>query len=63
MSERETAIIGLKRTIKEVRATARDLREQNERWRKVCVVLRNLAGLDEEKFENLLRAESLPVIE
>lgn len=61
MSDRETAIIGLKREIKLVRATARDLREQNARWRKVCVTLRGLAGLDDGQFCNLLKSESLPV--
>lgn len=61
MSDRETAIIGLKREIKTVRATARDLKDQNERWRKVCATLRALAGLDDAQFCNLLKAESLPV--
>ncbi|TYL87792.1 hypothetical protein [Bradyrhizobium cytisi] len=61
MSDRETAIIGLKREIKMVRATARDLKDQNERWRKVCSMLRGVAGLDDAQFRNLLRAESLPV--
>ncbi|MCK1671235.1 hypothetical protein IVA89_05230 [Bradyrhizobium sp. 150] len=59
MSDRETAIIGLKREIKTVRATARHLRDQNERWRKVCATLRSLAGLDDAQFQNLLKAESL----
>ncbi|MCK1542211.1 hypothetical protein IVA98_32955 [Bradyrhizobium sp. 160] len=61
MSEQESAIIGLKREIKTVRATARRLRDQNERWRKVCATLRSLAGLDDGQFQNLLKAESLPV--
>ncbi|WP_439409768.1 hypothetical protein ACNJX9_17840 [Bradyrhizobium sp. DASA03076] len=61
MSNSETAIIGLKREIKAVRATARDLKEQNARWRKVCGTLRGLAGLDDGQFCNLLKAESLPV--
>lgn len=60
MSDRETAIIGLKREIKTVRATARDLKDQNARWRKVCSMLRGLAGLDEGQFRSLLKAESLP---
>ncbi|OAF11772.1 hypothetical protein AYJ54_07890 [Bradyrhizobium centrolobii] len=61
MTNRETAIIGLKREIKTVRATARDLKEQNEKWRKVCTTLRGLAGLDDAQFRNLLKAEALPV--
>lgn len=61
MNDRETAIIGLKREIKAVRATVRELKEQSERWRKVCATLRNLAGLDDGQFQNLLKAESLPV--
>jgi len=60
MSERETAIIGLKREIKTVRTTARDLKDQNARWRKVCSMLRGLAGLDDAQFRNLLKSESLP---
>ncbi|MET4034436.1 hypothetical protein ABIB94_008344 [Bradyrhizobium sp. JR7.2] len=60
MSDRETAIIGLKREIKNVRATARDLKDQNARWSKVCVMLRGMAGLDDVQFRNLLKAESLP---
>jgi hypothetical protein len=60
MSDRETAIIGLKREIKTVRATARDLKDQNARWRKVCSMLRDLAGLDDGQFQNLLKAQSLP---
>jgi hypothetical protein len=61
MSDRETAIIGLKREIKQVRASARALKDQNLRWKKVCAALRSLAGLDESQFRNLLEAESLPV--
>ncbi|UPJ69881.1 hypothetical protein [Bradyrhizobium sp. 187] len=61
MSDRETAIIGLRREIKIVRAAVRDLKGQNERWRKVCVMLCGVAGLDSGQFQNLLRAESLPV--
>ncbi|TQF28788.1 hypothetical protein UNPA324_03325 [Bradyrhizobium sp. UNPA324] len=60
MGDRETAIIGLKREIKTVRATARELKDQNASWRKVCVMLRGLAGLDDGQFRNLLKAESLP---
>lgn len=62
MSDKTTeALIGLKREIRAVRATARDLREQNARWRKVCLTLRGLAGLDDGQFRNLLSAEKLPV--
>jgi hypothetical protein len=56
-----SAIVGLKREIKTVRADVRELKGQNARWRKVCGTLRGLAGLDEHKFRNLLQAESLPV--
>jgi hypothetical protein len=61
MGERETsAILGLKRELKSSRAKARDLSVQNERWRRMCVTLRSLAGIDAERFNNLLRSESLP---
>ena len=61
MSDRETsALVGLKREIKAVRAAARVLKDQNDRWRSVAQILRKLAGLDEDKFKNLLQAESLP---
>jgi hypothetical protein len=60
MNDKEaSAIVGLKREIKAVRATARDLRDQTVRWRRVCTTLRNLAGLDDGQFKNLLQAESL----
>jgi hypothetical protein len=55
------AIVGLKREIKSVRANARELKGQNERWRKICGTLRQLADLDDVQFRNLLKAESLPV--
>lgn len=62
MGENETsAIIGLRGEIKQVRARARELTAQNKRWRDVAQSLRKLAGIDEQKFRNLLRAESLPV--
>ena len=61
MTDKQTsAIVGLKREIKSVRETARELRGQNERWRKICGTLRQLAGLDDGQFRNLLKAESLP---
>jgi hypothetical protein len=55
-----SVILGLKRELKTVRAKARDLSVQNERWRRMCATLRGLAGLDAERFNNLLRSESLP---
>lgn len=61
MSDKEAAIMGLKREIKNVRATARDLKDETARWRKVCATLRSLAGLDDAQFRNLLKAEALPV--
>ena len=57
MSDRKTAIIGLKRTIRGGARDGRDLRERNARWRKVCSMLRGLAGLDDAQFRNLLKAE------
>jgi hypothetical protein len=60
MSDQTSAIVGLKSTIKTARGTVRELRLENERWRKVARTLRDLAGLDQDKFRNLLRAESLP---
>jgi hypothetical protein len=61
MSERETsALVGLKREIKSVRANVRELKDQTARWRKVCSTLRSLAGLDDGQYRNLLKAESLP---
>jgi hypothetical protein len=62
MSDRETsAILGLKRELKQARAKVRNLRGENEAWRKVCATLQSLAGLDHGKFQNLLKAASLPV--
>jgi len=61
MSDKETsAIVGLKRELKAVRATAREWKDQAVRWRRVCGMLRSLAGLDDGQFRNLLKAESLP---
>jgi hypothetical protein len=60
VDKQTSAIVGLKREIKTVRADARELRGQNERWRKVCAMLRQLAGLDDGQFRNLLKAEFLP---
>jgi uncharacterized NAD(P)/FAD-binding protein YdhS len=61
MGDRETSVIlGLKRELKTVRATTRELKSQNVRWRQVANALRKLAGVDEQKFRNLLQAESLP---
>ena len=60
MSDRETAaILGLKRELKTTREKVRDLSAQNQRWCSVAQSLRKLAGLEDEKFKNLLRAESL----
>jgi hypothetical protein len=60
MSNQDAAIVGLKRELKTVRATVRELKDQNERWRSVAHTLRKIAALDEDKFRNLLQAESLP---
>jgi len=56
----EAVILGLKRELKTTRERARELKDQNVRWCSVAHTLRKLAGLDEEKFKNLLQAESLP---
>lgn len=53
-------ILGLKRELKTTRERVRELKDQNARWGSVAHTLRKLAGLDEEKYKNLLRAESLP---
>jgi hypothetical protein len=55
-----TAIVGLKNEIKMVRASARAAKSENARWRSLALTLRKLAGLDDERFNNLLRSESLP---
>lgn len=60
MSDRETAIIGLKHELKTTRVKVRELKGQNERWHSVAQVLRKLAGLDDAQFKNLLQMESLP---
>ncbi|OPH83030.1 hypothetical protein B2M20_08540 [Nitrobacter vulgaris] len=60
MRDSETTIVGLKRELKATRARARELRGQNEGWRRVAQTLRKLAGLDEARFKNLLSSESLP---
>lgn len=59
MSDHERAIVGLKRELKSTRQEVRELRSQNGRWYVVAQTLRKIAGLDEEKFKNLLQAESL----
>lgn len=55
-----SAIVGLKREIKIVRADSRELKAQNRRWRNLCATLHRLAGLNDGQFQNLLKAESLP---
>lgn len=60
MSDKTTsALIGLKRELASVRATARDLKQRDSRWRSVAQMLRKLAGLSDEQFANVLRSESL----
>jgi hypothetical protein len=44
-----------------VRASARAAKSENARWRSLALTLRKLAGLDDERFNNLLRSESLPI--
>jgi hypothetical protein len=62
MGDRETsAILGLKRELKLIRAKVRELSAQNRGWCRVCCTLRNVADLDDVQFKNLLKAESLPV--
>jgi len=62
VADKETAaILGLKQEVKTLRQRARELKGQNDRWRSVARTLRNLAGVDDGQFNNLLRAQSLPV--
>ncbi|MCC8964902.1 hypothetical protein H8A95_21950 [Bradyrhizobium sp. Pear76] len=62
MTDQQTSkIIGLKHEIKAVRAKARELRSENDRWRDVCVTLQKLAGLDDTQYGRLLQAASLPI--
>ncbi|WP_407174533.1 hypothetical protein [Bradyrhizobium sp. STM 3562] len=56
----EIAILGLKRELKTTRERVRELKAQNIRWCSVAHTLKKLAALDEDKFKNLLQAESLP---
>jgi hypothetical protein len=60
MIDQTSAILGLKRELKTVRANVRELKGENNRWRSVAHTLRKIAALDEEKFRNLLQSESLP---
>jgi hypothetical protein len=61
VTEKQTAaLIGLKRELKTVRATARSLKAQNEAWRDVARTLRQIAGLDDVQYLRLLQAASLP---
>jgi hypothetical protein len=60
MSNQETAIVGLKGELRTIRGRVRELKDENGRWRNVAHTLRKIAGLDEVKFNNLLRSESLP---
>lgn len=60
MTDQDRAIVGLKRELKMVRGTVHELKDQNTRWLNVAHTLRKIAALDEEKFKNLLRSESLP---
>ncbi|WP_035992657.1 hypothetical protein [Bradyrhizobium sp. WSM1253] len=61
MDDKQTsAILGLKRELKTTREKLRQLNFQDHRWRRVAQTLRKLAGLDEDKFRNLLQAEHLP---
>lgn len=61
MADKETsAILGLKQECRTLRQRARALKEQNDKWRSVAHTLRSLAGMHDEQFKNLLRAELLP---
>lgn len=61
MADKETAaLVGLRREIKAVRATARELKAQNERWSELARTLRTLAGLSDAQYSRLLNAASLP---
>jgi hypothetical protein len=61
MSDKETsAILGLKGELKAIRAKARDLAAQNERWSELACTLKTLAGLSDAQYSRLLHAASLP---
>jgi hypothetical protein len=60
MADPQNAILGLKRELKNVRAKMREHGERADAWRRVADTLRALAGLDDEKYKNLLRSVSLP---
>lgn len=60
MGDQQATIVGLKRELKTTREKVRELKGQIDGWRRVARALRSLAGIDEEKFGNLLRSESLP---
>jgi hypothetical protein len=60
MGDRETsAIIGLKRDLKDARAKARNVADENRRWRAVAQMLKKFGNIDDQKFANVLRSESL----
>ncbi|WGS23378.1 MULTISPECIES: hypothetical protein [unclassified Bradyrhizobium] len=61
MSDPNSAVVGLKREIKTVRAKVRELTGENERWRDVARTLRQLAGLSDAQYSRLLNAASLPI--
>lgn len=54
-----SAILGLKRHLKDTRAKANNLADENRRWRGIAQSLRKLAGISDEAFSNLMKAESL----
>ncbi|HZR74542.1 hypothetical protein [Bradyrhizobium sp.] len=61
MSDQQTAIVGLKRELKQKRAEVRELQDRNTRWRELGNTLKTLAGLTEAQYSRLLNAASLPI--
>jgi hypothetical protein len=58
MSEVDT-IRGLKRELKTARKKASDMKVQSIAWRSLAETMRDLLGLDDEKFGNLARSKGL----
>jgi hypothetical protein len=53
------AILGLKRELKAARKKASDFKMQSMGWRSLAETMRDLLGLDDEKFGNLARSKGL----
>lgn len=53
------AILGLKRELKTARKKASHLKMQSLGWRSLAETMRDLFGLDDEKFRNLAQSKGL----